>query len=1211
MGSASVSGGQLVLDGTSGNYVDLGSHILDTIGSDVTVEVWSTWNGTGPIWQNIYSFGSNTGGRSAQGTGVTYFNLMPGNGSSGTTRFCYTTTNSGGWEYPTLNWTQGLAIGTESLVTVVYSPTLNSSQMYINGALVATGVAVNPLSALDDVNDYVGHSQWSDPEFNGTISELRIYNGVLSPAQVLADYKAGADDLTGTPGTLQTLTVNMASIALKGATVTPPVVTAKYANLTDPITLTGLPGIVLTSGDSSVITIQGDIIRAVGYGTTTVTATYGGKSGFATITVPNLSGPLIHRYSFTTDATDSIGGKDATLLGSAYVDSGSLMLDGSTGCYADLGGGIISNMTADVTVEVWATWNGTAPTWQNLFAFGSNSGGRGSQGTGQTYFSLMPGNGSSGLVRFVVTTNSNGAEIPNLNGPSSMPIGTEANVTIVYSPTANQSRMYVDGQLVASGTAPKPLSSLNDYNDYIGRSQWGDPFYSGSINEFRIYNTALTAAQIEADFEAGANNASATPGNVQFITLSIDRVGLLGGIIPAPTVTAKYSGISATINISGDTNITFTSSDTTIVSIDTNGVFHAVGTGTAMITAAFQGKTSAAPVIVQLETVKLMHRYSFNEAATSTTSADSVGGANAELVGAVLDGAGHVTMDGTGGYVNLPNGIISALTNATFETWVTWAGGANWQRIFDFGNTTQGEDQSGTGQTYIYLTPKSYNGPIQMGITTGSEQDVAGISPLAIGKEVNVTVVYNASQQWAKLYEDGKFVSSNTVTLLLRDIKDVNNWLGRSQWNDPYLNASINEFRIYEGVKSDLDISVDAASGPNTVVSDAGGLQSIALSVTNTTVDVHGFGTPVSVLATYANIANVDVATSPDTTFTLSDPTLATIKNGILTPLNSGTLTIGASYLGKSGSIVLSLVDTNGPLALLDRYSFNEAAGSTTVKDSVGGKDGTLVGVGTFTGTQLVVPGGASSTSANPAAGYVDLPNGMISGLPSKVTFEMWATWNGGGSWQPMFSFGSSTGGEDVSGTGQTYLVLVPSSGSSTLRVAFTINSNGSEAPLLNGAPLATGVESYVVLTYDSDLGVARLFRNGVRVDTQVVLNPLSSLDDVNNWLGRPQWGDPYFNGSYNEFRIWNGIMTDKQVADSMSSGADYLPGTNPKPPITVSVANGQVTLSWPATGTGFILESTPVLGKAATWTQVHEADGKLTVTLPASQSTLFYRLRK
>src|SRR5690349_16011931 len=77
---------------------------------------------------------------------------------------------------------------------------------------------------------------------------------------------------------------------------------------------------------------------------------------------------------------------------------------------------------------------------------------------------------------------------------------------------------------------------------------------------------------------------------------------------------------------------------------------------------------------------QLIHRYSFDDDAR-----DLVGGADGELVGdaAIADGA--VVLSGNKpSYVNLPNDLFKTLTNATFEIWVSWAGGPVWQRIWDF-----------------------------------------------------------------------------------------------------------------------------------------------------------------------------------------------------------------------------------------------------------------------------------------------------------------------------------------------------------------------------------------------------------------------------------------------------------------------------------------------------------------------------------------------
>jgi hypothetical protein len=72
----------------------------------------------------------------------------------------------------------------------------------------------------------------------------------------------------------------------------------------------------------------------------------------------------------------------------------------------------------------------------------------------------------------------------------------------------------------------------------------------------------------------------------------------------------------------------------------------------------------------------LAHRYRFDGFGEVVT--DSVGGADGVVVGSSLAQVndGVVLSGGAAAeYVELPAGIISVLRSATFESWLTWAGG--------------------------------------------------------------------------------------------------------------------------------------------------------------------------------------------------------------------------------------------------------------------------------------------------------------------------------------------------------------------------------------------------------------------------------------------------------------------------------------------------------------------------------------------------------
>ena len=56
----------------------------------------------------------------------------------------------------------------------------------------------------------------------------------------------------------------------------------------------------------------------------------------------NPAAVLQHRYSFTTDASDSVGHADGTLEGAATISGGQVHLDGTRGTYVNLPGGLIA-----------------------------------------------------------------------------------------------------------------------------------------------------------------------------------------------------------------------------------------------------------------------------------------------------------------------------------------------------------------------------------------------------------------------------------------------------------------------------------------------------------------------------------------------------------------------------------------------------------------------------------------------------------------------------------------------------------------------------------------------------------------------------------------------------------------------------------------------------------------------------------------------------
>ena len=220
----------------------------------------------------------------------------------------------------------------------------------------------------------------------------------------------------------------------------------------------------------------------------------------------------------------------------------------------------------------------------------------------------------------------------------------------------------------------------------------------------------------------------------------------------------------------------------------------------------------------------LVHRYSFTGSGTTVT--DSVGTAHGTAVGCTLS-AGGVTMAGamSDQYVDLPDGILASLTDATFEAWVTWSGTGYWQRIFDFGSSTSGVGQGTEGATYLFLTPRTDNtmkarvAYSLAGETGETFLDAAAVLPSLT--MTHVAVVVNDTANALSLYVNGA-VTGTPATFggQLSSIQTVNDWLGRSQFvADEEFNGTIHEFRIYGVARSASELQASYTAGPDSIPS--------------------------------------------------------------------------------------------------------------------------------------------------------------------------------------------------------------------------------------------------------------------------------------------------------------------------------------------------------------------------------------------------------
>src|SRR5713101_7663437 len=167
------------------------------------------------------------------------------------------------------------------------------------------------------------------------------------------------------------------------------------------------------------------------------------------------------------------------------------------GEYVNLPNGIVSGLH-DFTISAWVNPSANSA-WSRVFDFG----------TGTSNFMFLTLSAGGRPLRFADATPSGGGD--SITGPGTLPLNTWSHVAVTLS--GHTGTLYVNGQPVATNTnmtlTPADLGATNQ--NWIGRSQFiADPYLAATVDDFQIYDHALSAAEIAAlaSGQPGAGNVA-------------------------------------------------------------------------------------------------------------------------------------------------------------------------------------------------------------------------------------------------------------------------------------------------------------------------------------------------------------------------------------------------------------------------------------------------------------------------------------------------------------------------------------------------------------------------------------------------------------------------------------------------------------------------------------------------------------------------------
>lgn len=542
---------------------------------------------------------------------------------------------------------------------------------------------------------------------------------------------------------------------------------------------------------------------------------------------------------------------------------------------------------------------------------------------------------------------------------------------------------------------------------------------------------------------------------------------------------------------------------------------------------------------------------------------------------------GHVlNLNGTNQYVWLPPGVGYGETYAAV---VKWKGGAEWQRIFDFGfDTTR----------TVMMTPASGDNVLRCDINPGGNlQTIQWNQPLPTNVWTHVAVTLDGTQ--GVLYVNGAAVVTNSsMNLLPLYVAPQTNHLGRSKFTaDPYFNGQYACFRAYgralspEEIAAPLPEIAQPANGstyePGTVIQFAGS----AVDFMNRPLGAAALTWQIS----YAQFGQTNIVYGP------------------VSGVTNGAFTVPATNTGGNYIVTLTAMDNTGNVASVSSTlnAANPPASWTAyyplasnANDANGNFNGTPEGGATFVNDPQ--RGGVLSLNGNNQ--FVSLP----SGLAGMKTFMAWVKWNGGAPWQRIYDFGNDT---------NRYTILTPYNGDTgTFRFNISIDSRAGEQIVDAPAALPANIWTHVAVVMNGAQVI--LYTNGVPVGTNLFANLLpTDLNATNFYFGKSQWpADPYFNGELSSVRIFSVPLSSNQIVSPQitisqpAQGATYQPGAtinfagSAHDFYDASIANSALTWTVMYIGTG----ATNVV-----YGPVHGAAGSFSIPASGPQATNgFYQVQ-
>src|SRR6516162_5197923 len=223
---------------------------------------------------------------------------------------------------------------------------------------------------------------------------------------------------------------------------------------------------------------------------------------------------LVAAFGFDEGSGSSVAdasgnGNTGTISGATWVAAGkfgkALQFNG-TSARVNVPDAASLHLTTGLTLEAWVNPSTVSNVWRDVIYKGNDN----------YYLEGTSANGSKpdgGLIA--------GGTYADAYGTAALPANTWSYLAETYD--GSTLRLYVNGTQVASTAHTGSIATSTNQLQIGGDSLYGQHF-AGLIDEVRVYNVALTVAQIQTDMATPVNNGPDTTPPTQPGTLSTNVV---------------------------------------------------------------------------------------------------------------------------------------------------------------------------------------------------------------------------------------------------------------------------------------------------------------------------------------------------------------------------------------------------------------------------------------------------------------------------------------------------------------------------------------------------------------------------------------------------------------------------------------------------------------------------------------------------------------